>query len=73
MIKEEEKMGIREGLIPTALGTIVTAAGAVADAKAMKNRHSKKNDIYKMAAAGIVGFGLAHVVLGAIDLIEHND
>lgn len=63
---------MREGLVPTALGTIVTTAGAVMDGMAMKKRHSKKNDLYRMAAAGIVGFGLAHVVLGAIDLVEHR-
>ncbi|NLM34611.1 MAG: asparagine synthase [Clostridiales bacterium] len=62
---------MREGLIPTALGTIVTTAGAIADYKAMKMKHSKKNDIIRMAAAGVVGFGLAHIVLGTIDLIEH--
>jgi hypothetical protein len=32
----------------------------------------KRKDIAPMISAGIVGFGLAHVVLGAIDLIEHN-
>ena len=63
----------REGLIPTALGAIVTTAGAVVDGMAMKKGHSKKNDLVKMAAAGVVGFGLAHVVLGAIDLIEHKE
>ncbi len=65
-------MIIKEGLIPTALGTIVTTAGAIVDYKAMQKRHSKKNDALKMAAAGVVGFGLAHVVLGTIDLIEHS-
>lgn len=62
---------MREGLIPTALGTIVTTAGAIVDYKAMKMKPSKKNNVIKMAAAGVVGFGLAHVVLGTIDLIEH--
>lgn len=66
-------MKIREGLIPTTLGTIVALSGAVVDGMQMKKRHSKKGDIIKMAAAGVVGFGLAHVVLGAIDLVEHRD
>jgi hypothetical protein len=51
---------MREGLIPTVLGTAVTATGA-----SMRNK-------YPMAAAAVVGFGLAHVVLGAIDLVEHR-
>lgn len=56
-------MNIREGLIPTALGSAVTAAGF-----AMKqNRGSNK-----MIANTLFGFGLAHVVLGVIDLIEHR-
>lgn len=56
-------MNIREGLIPTALGSVVTVTGY-----AMKqNRGSNK-----MIANTIFGFGLAHVVLGVIDLIEHR-
>jgi hypothetical protein len=53
---------MREGLIPTILGTAVTTAGVVL----------KKREIAPMISAGIVGFGLAHIVLGAIDLVEHN-
>lgn len=52
---------MREGLLPTVLGAVVTASGAAL----LKSR-------YKRAATGILGFGLAHVVLGAIDLIEHR-
>ncbi|NOU92283.1 asparagine synthase [Paenibacillus sp. LMG 31456] len=51
---------MREGLIPTVLGTAVTASGV-----ALRNK-------YPMAAAAVAGFGLAHVVLGAIDLVEHR-
>lgn len=53
---------MREGLVPTVLGTAVTATGVVL----------KKKEVAPMIAAGIVGFGLAHVVLGAIDLVEHK-
>ena len=54
---------VREGLIPTALGTAVTATGY-----AMKqNRKSNK-----MVANTLFGFGLAHIVLGVIDLVEHR-
>ena len=55
-------MTIKEGLIPAALGTAVTAAGAT---MLTKKRMTK-------VGAGIIGFGLAHVVLGAIDLVEHR-
>ncbi|ASA19917.1 asparagine synthase [Paenibacillus donghaensis] len=52
---------MREGMIPTVLGTVVTASSAALF-------RSK----YRMAATGVLGFGLAHIVLGAIDLFEHR-
>ncbi|NGM82869.1 asparagine synthase [Paenibacillus sp. 7124] len=52
---------MREGLIPAVLGTVVSASGA-----------ALLGSKYKMIATGVLGFGLAHVVLGAIDLIEHR-
>ncbi len=55
-------MKAREGLIPTVLGTVVTTSG-----------FALKNTIPGPVAWGIVGFGLAHVVLGSIDLVEHRD
>lgn len=63
-------MKVREGLIPTALGTAVTVAGVIWDGMEMKK--SRVKNITPMVAAGIVGFGLAHVVLGTIDLIENK-
>jgi formate/nitrite transporter FocA (FNT family) len=56
-------MKIREGLIPTALGSAVTATGYVLKQKRGTN---------KMVANTVFGFGLAHVVLGVIDLVEHR-
>jgi hypothetical protein len=58
---------MREGLIPTLLGTVVTAAGA-----SFSKNNMKKNNMIPMIEAGVIGFGLAHVVLGAIDLVEHR-
>lgn len=57
-------MDIREGVIPTALGTAVTATGF-----ALKQSPGSN----KMIANTIFGFGLAHVVLGTIDLIQHRN
>lgn len=59
----EITMNIREGLIPTALGTAVTATGL-----AMRQKRGSN----KMIADTVFGFGLAHVVLGVIDLVEHR-
>ncbi|AKO92430.1 MULTISPECIES: hypothetical protein [Priestia] len=56
-------MDIREGMIPTVLGTAVTATGYALK----QNRGSNK-----MIANTVFGFGLAHVVLGVIDLVEHR-
>ncbi len=56
-------MNVREGLIPTALGTAVTATGYALK----QNRRTNK-----MLANTVFGFGLAHVVLGVIDLFEHR-
>jgi len=51
---------IREGLIPTILGTAVTAIGLVTYGGAA------------VAGAAVTGFGLAHIVLGGIDLATHH-
>ena len=53
-------MKMREDLVPTVLGTAVTATGF-----ALKNTSPK-------VAWGIIDFGLAHIVLVGIDLIEHS-
>ena len=58
---------MREGLIPTMLGTVVTAAGAT-----LSRNNMKKKNMLPMIEAGVIGFGLAHIVLGAIDLVEHR-
>lgn len=55
-------MSIREGLIPTVLGALVSGTGATMNRK----------KITPMIAAGIIGFGLAHIVLGSIDLVQHK-
>ena len=66
-------MDIKEGVIPTALGTAVTIAGLAWDAMEMRKSHSSNGSgIMPMVAAGVVGFGLAHVVLGSIDLKQHH-
>ncbi|MFZ5643381.1 MAG: asparagine synthase [Bacillota bacterium] len=48
-------------MLPTVLGTAVTATGLV-----LKNANPA-------LGWGIAGFGLAHIVLGAIDLVEHSN
>lgn len=63
---------MREGVIPTALGAVVTAGAVAMRAMDIKKRGMKQKDIIPMIETGLVGFGLAHMVLGAIDLVEHR-
>jgi len=60
---------MREGLIPTILGTGVTATGLAMKGISMRDRDNH-DSMLPLVAAGVIGFGLAHVILGAIDLIE---
>jgi len=50
----------RESLIPTVLGAAVTTTGL-----ALRN-------VNPMIGWGVTGFGLAHILLGTIDLVQHN-
>lgn len=52
---------VREGLIPAVLGTIVTGTGYM-----LRN-------VNPLMGATVMGFGLAHVILGGIDLVEHRN
>lgn len=54
---------IREGLIPTIIGAIVTTIGIVL---------GQNRKVDKMLSSTVLGFGLAHIVLGIIDLFEHR-
>lgn len=53
-------MKVREGMIPTVLGTVVTATGIAL------------RPVAPLISWGITGFGLAHILLGSIDLVGHK-
>ncbi|MEG0771833.1 asparagine synthase [Clostridium sp.] len=65
-------MRIKDGVIPTVLGTVVTAGAATLRAKDMKGMKMNKRNMIPMAETALLGFGLAHVVLGAIDLMNND-
>ena len=55
-------MAIREGTIPTVMGAAAAGVGAAMAAKRVAPK----------IAAGIVGFGAAHIILGTVDLVQHK-
>ena len=63
---------MREGLVSTVLGVAVTTGAVALRAMDMKKRGMKKKEMLPMAETAALGFGLAHIVLGSIDLIEHK-
>lgn len=64
-------MRYNNGVIPTALGIAATTIGATWDGIEMKRKGI--HDVAPMVAAGVLGFGLAHILLGSIDLYEHKN
>lgn len=61
---------IKEGIIPIVAGTVATTAGAILKGMNSNEGKKSKDDLMTMAAAGIIGFGLAHMVLGSIDVAQ---
>jgi hypothetical protein len=61
---------MREGKKPLVLGTVVTAAGATLRGMDMKKHGMTKRDTKVAIGAGLVGLGLAHIILGSIDLFQ---
>ncbi|MBN6186082.1 hypothetical protein JQN58_03650 [Aneurinibacillus sp. BA2021] len=58
---------MRKGIIPIALGTAVTLTGI-----SMLNRRHVDIQSDNPYAWGVAGFGLAHIVLGAIEAARDN-
>ncbi len=63
---------MQKGLIPTLLGTAVLASGSMLRGIDMERHGMNRKDILPAVAAGLVGFGLAHVILGAKDLASNE-
>jgi hypothetical protein len=62
----------REGLLPIIAGTAVTAIGAIMRGTDMQKHGMSKKDITPLLGAGLLGFGLAHIVLGTTDIVQHR-
>ena len=61
---------MKKGLIPVTLGIAVTMAGLSVDANQYKERRFRSRDYANMAGALLVGAGVAHIALGAIDIMR---
>ena len=61
---------MKKGLIPFTLGIAVTMAGLSVDANQCKERRFRTRDYANMAGALLVGAGVAHIALGAIDMLR---
>lgn len=61
---------MREGLIPVILGTAVTATGLAMRGQDIKGHEMTKKDAKSAIGAGLLGLGIAHIILGSIDLFK---
>lgn len=61
---------MKKGLIPVALGTIVTATGVALDSKQIKRYKCQRNDYTSMVGTLLIGVGVAHILLGTIDMVK---
>ena len=61
---------MRAGIIPTLLGTAVTGAPLYNNGDELVKRSKRKRNVDTMVATGLLGFGLAHVVLGSINMMK---
>lgn len=61
---------MRAGIIPTLLGTAVTGATLYYNGDDLVKRSKRKRNVETMVATGLLGFGLAHVVLGGINMMK---
>ncbi|MFL0198088.1 asparagine synthase [Clostridium sp. WILCCON 0269] len=61
---------MKNGLITAALGAAVTTGAVALRAADIRNRGMQSRNIIPMVETAALGFGLAHVVLGTIDLLQ---
>ena len=55
-------MNIKQGLVPTILGTAVTATGLAL----------KKSNMPTTYRNGLIGFGVANILLGSAEMVSSN-
>lgn len=61
---------MRKGMIPTLLGIAVTGSAIAMSDRDKLERGLKRRNIETTVATGLIGFGLAHIVLGGLDIFN---
>lgn len=61
---------MKKGLVPALLGVAVTGATLAMNDPDILEKGLRRKNRDAMLATGLIGFGLAHVVLGSIDLFR---
>lgn len=61
---------MKKGLIPAIVGTAVAGAAMYRNGNDVVKLGKKKRNIEGMVATGLLGFGLAHILLGGIGMRE---
>ncbi len=64
---------MKQGIIPTLLGTAVTGATLYMRGEDLAKRSKRRGNVETMVATGLLGFGLAHVLLGGIDMFKKTE
>lgn len=61
---------MKKGLLPVALGTVVTSTGIILDSNQSKSCSCRKNDYTSLIGTFLIGLGVAHILLGSLDIIK---
>ncbi len=64
---------MKQGVIPTLLGTAVTGATLYMNGQDIMKRSKRKSNVETMVATGLLGFGIAHVLLGSMDMFKKSE
>lgn len=59
-----------KGIIPALVGTALTGATMYTSGNQVMKKGKKKRHMETMIASGLLGFGIAHVLLGSIDMVK---
>lgn len=63
---------MRKGLVPIALGTLVTTTGLLVDSNQSKSHMCRRNDYTSLVGTFLIGLGAAHILLGGIDFVKDD-